>query len=294
MLTIPRLLGGAVAPFRWTWLVAVSLALWSVGCGSGTPTTPTPTSSPSPTASPTPSPAPSPAPTPPSCTLPAAPTSLVASVSGSRVSFTWSGPASSSTYVYVIGIGRSSGASDVDSKSVDTGATLFAWTPAPTGTYFSRVRARNACGTGPASNEVTFIVGAAPAPSPSPSPTPSPSPSPSPTPTSSAYYVWGGSSYDVYLGSFSCTFCTDYGTESINNSYGTHGSKYSSSSIRNPYGTYGGKYSSYSPCNEYTNAAPKVYNSNKTIYYGVLTVNRYASGHISALYSWLVGDVCIS
>ena len=279
-----------MAPFKWTWLVAVSLALWSVGCGSGTPTTPTPTSSPSP--------APSPAPTPPSCTLPAAPTSLVASVSGSRLSFTWSGPASSSTYVYVIGIGRSSGASDVDSKSVDTGATSFAWTPAPTGTYFSRVRARNACGTGPASNEVTFIVGAAPAPSPSPSPTTSPSPSPTPTPTPSptpgitTYYVWGGANYGVYLGNFSCIFCVEFGADSINNQFGTYGNRFSSSSIRNQFGTYGNQFSSNSPCNGFTSSAPKVYNSNKTLYYGVLGGNPFAAGYVTAWASWLANDVC--
>jgi hypothetical protein len=111
-------------------------------------------------------------------------------------------------------------------------------------------------------------------------------------PAPSAYYVWGGPGYSVYLGFFTCTFCTEYWTDSINNQYGSYGSSYSSTSIRNPYSQYGSQYSSYSACNPYTSTAPRVYNADGSIYYGQLTVNTYNSQAIRELVSWLVYDVC--
>lgn len=123
-------------------------------------------------------------------------------------------------------------------------------------------------------------------------PSPTPTPTPSPTPSTTTYYVWGGSGYSQYLGQFSCTFCTEYGAESINNLYGSYGSSYSSTSMRNRYGTYGSPYSSYSPCNAYTSTAPRVYNRDRSVYYGVLGGNPYAQGYINSLASWVSGDLC--
>jgi hypothetical protein len=37
------------------------------------------------------------------------------------------------------------------------------------------------------------------------------------------YFVWGGSGYGVFLGNFSCTFCKEFGSDSINNEFGTYG-----------------------------------------------------------------------
>jgi uncharacterized membrane protein len=111
-------------------------------------------------------------------------------------------------------------------------------------------------------------------------------------PAPSVFHVWGGPGYSVYLGYFTCTFCTEYGSDSINNQYGSYGSAYSSTSIRNPYSQYGSQYSSYSACNPYTSTPPRVYNADGSIYYGQLTVNTYNSQAIRELVSWLEYDVC--
>ncbi len=96
----------------------------------------------------------------PSCnSAPGSPTSLIGAANGLNASFTWNAPTSGGTVAdYVLEAGRSSGASDVGSMSVAASATSFATTGVP-GTYYVRVRARNACGTA-ASNEVVVSLGA--------------------------------------------------------------------------------------------------------------------------------------
>ena len=118
--------------------------------------------------------------------------------------------------------------------------------------------------------------------------------SPPPPPTTTTYHLWGGPGYAQYLGSFSCTFCREFGSSSVNNEYGSYGSRYSSTSIRNRYSQYGSPYSSYSACNRYASSPPRVYNSSRTIYYGELTINTFSSDAIGAWFSWLVNDVCDS
>jgi len=95
----------------------------------------------------------------PSCnTAPGAPTNLIGAANGLNASFTWNAPTSGGTVAdYVLEAGRSSGASDVGSMSIAASATSFATTGVP-GTYYVRVRARNACGTA-ASNEVVVSLG---------------------------------------------------------------------------------------------------------------------------------------
>jgi hypothetical protein len=118
-----------------------------------------------------------------------------------------------------------------------------------------------------------------------------------PPPTGSGlgttYHVWGGRNYSQYLGNFSCVFCEEYGSDSINNEYGRYGSPYSSTSIRNTYGTYGSPYSSDSACNEYASNPPRVVDARGT-YYGELTLNQYRTNAITTrlIVSWLRGDVC--
>jgi hypothetical protein len=91
-----------------------------------------------------------------SCTPPAAPASLTSSVSGAAVTLAWS-PASGAAR-YVIEAGSSPGASDL--ANIDTGSSAASFSAtAPPGTYFVRVRARNACGTSAPSAERIVVVG---------------------------------------------------------------------------------------------------------------------------------------
>ncbi len=129
------------------------------------------------------------------------------------------------------------------------------------------------------------------------SPAPAPAPAPAPPPSGNlggTYYVWGGPDYRQYLGSFSCTFCNEYGSESINNRYGSYGSPYSTTSMRNSYSQYGSPYSPYSACNNLAQSPPRVYNASGSTYYGELTVNPYRPQRLSNLVSWLIQDVCKS
>ena len=130
---------------------------------------------------------------------------------------------------------------------------------------------------------------AAPAPPPTPTPTPSPGP-----PLSSGLYVWGGPNYTQYLGVFTCVFCTEFGAESINNQFGNYGSQFSSTSIRNQFSQYGSQFSTYSACNQFASTPPRVYNANRSVYYGELTINQFRSEGIKAasIVNWLNGDVC--
>jgi hypothetical protein len=89
-------------------------------------------------------------------TPPAAPGVLTASVAGRVVTLRWNAP-SGPLITYVLEAGSVSGGNDIANfatGSVDTALTASA-TP---GTYFVRVRARNACGTSGPSNEVIIPV----------------------------------------------------------------------------------------------------------------------------------------
>ena len=87
------------------------------------------------------------------CNVPSAPTALRFTVAGRFVTVNWNGAANASDYV--IEVGSTSGASDMLVTSVTgTSASAFA---APF-TYFVRVRGRNGCGMGVASNEIQIIV----------------------------------------------------------------------------------------------------------------------------------------
>ncbi len=127
-----------------------------------------------------------------------------------------------------------------------------------------------------------------------PTPTPTPPP-PVPTPTpSNGLYVWGGPNYTQFLGFFTCVFCTEFASDSVNNLFGSYGSQFSSTSIRNQFSQYGSPFSTYSACNEFAFNPPKVFNSNRSVYYGELTVNQFRFDAIknASIVNWLIGDVC--
>jgi len=87
------------------------------------------------------------------CSPPSAPGMLSATVSGPNVALSW-GPATDATS-YVLEAGSAPGASNLAQFPT---ASLGLATSAPPGIYYVRVRARSACGSGPASNEVVVTV----------------------------------------------------------------------------------------------------------------------------------------
>jgi hypothetical protein len=89
---------------------------------------------------------------------PGAPGNLIASVSGLNVAFQWNAAAGSPTS-HELEAGTAPGKSNLGTFPV--GLTAQFATPAPPGVYYVRIRARNACGVGPASNEVLVLIGQA-------------------------------------------------------------------------------------------------------------------------------------
>jgi len=92
----------------------------------------------------------------PCTTLPGAPGTLTATANGLSLSLAW-GAATNAT-AYVLEAGSAPGQSNL--AVVNVGAGLSFGASAPAGTYVVRVRGSNACGTGPASNEVSITLGA--------------------------------------------------------------------------------------------------------------------------------------
>jgi hypothetical protein len=91
--------------------------------------------------------------------LPGSPVLLTPVTDGRNVTLSWNTPTFGGRVLqYVLLAGSAAGLSDL--AVVDTGnaATSFA-ASAPAGVYYLRVAASNGCGTGPASNEVTFSMG---------------------------------------------------------------------------------------------------------------------------------------
>jgi hypothetical protein len=93
---------------------------------------------------------------------PTAPTNLRIVTSGGTALFAWTAPSLAGGGVptsYLLEAGLSPGTTFVTLPMPGTGTT-FSVPGVPAGTYFVRVRGVNAGGTGPASNEVTLVVGA--------------------------------------------------------------------------------------------------------------------------------------
>ena len=132
-------------------MVAALVAALGAGCsggegGAATPTAPT-------TSSTTPSTGGG-SPTTQGC-KPAAPGNLRVSINDSVRVFTWS--TVSNVQDYFIQIGNASLASGIpDLIDTNTTQTTYTWTGAAPGNYWARVYARNSCGSGPNSEQISF------------------------------------------------------------------------------------------------------------------------------------------
>ena len=88
------------------------------------------------------------------CAPPGTPGSPSTSVSGTTVTLTWAPLAGISQYV--VEVGTAAGMSNTTVRTVTGTSTQI--TGLPAATYFTRIRALNACGTGGPSGEATFTI----------------------------------------------------------------------------------------------------------------------------------------
>jgi hypothetical protein len=88
------------------------------------------------------------------CSMPGAPAGLTGSVNGTTVSLSWGSVAGATSYV--LEAGTAPGQSNLAVLDLGSATTLTA--TAGAGTYYVRVKAKNACGTSVASNEFTLTV----------------------------------------------------------------------------------------------------------------------------------------
>jgi predicted phage tail protein len=92
------------------------------------------------------------------CSVPPdAPAALRAAVSGSTVTLAWAAPAGTPAS-YLIEAGSEFGTADLLVQDTGSSASVMVATGVGSGTYFVRVRARNACGTSGASNEAVVVI----------------------------------------------------------------------------------------------------------------------------------------
>jgi hypothetical protein len=97
----------------------------------------------------------------PNATAPGAPGALTATVVGSAVTLAWTASSSGDAVLsYILEAGSTSGAANLANIATNSTATTFSASGIGTGTYFVRVRAQNAGGVSPASNEVVVVVSA--------------------------------------------------------------------------------------------------------------------------------------
>ncbi len=91
------------------------------------------------------------------CTLPSAPQNFTFTKTGFNLNISWSAPAAGGpSFVYGLQAGSSPGTANLFNGSVGSLTSVGGTVPA--GTYFVRVIAANACGTGPAAGELTISI----------------------------------------------------------------------------------------------------------------------------------------
>jgi hypothetical protein len=91
--------------------------------------------------------------------FPGAPSSLAAFVTGSSVTLTWTPPTSGLPLThYVLELGSTPGGSQFAPLNLSAALTSITFIGAPNGTFYARLRAANAQGLSPASNEAVIVV----------------------------------------------------------------------------------------------------------------------------------------
>lgn len=123
--------------------IAIAAAACVAGCTNGS----SGLTSPSPVAVATPS-APS------SCAIPGVPSNLSADVTGTSVGLSWSAVSDAVDYVVLVGWTPRS----AETLLTNTSEAYHSIDDVPLGTHFARVHAHNWCGTGEASEPITFTV----------------------------------------------------------------------------------------------------------------------------------------
>jgi hypothetical protein len=88
---------------------------------------------------------------------PGAPAGFTASATGSTVTLRWNA-ASGNPTTYVVEAGAAPGLSNLANSDLGSPSTSYVATGVGRGTYYVRMRGKNACGVGPASNEALLIV----------------------------------------------------------------------------------------------------------------------------------------
>ena len=80
-------------------------------------------------------------------------------MNGSQVTLAWTAPTTGATPIleYLLDVGNAPGSANLGTYSMGTGTSILA--SFPNGTFYVRVRARNAVGTGANSPETTIVVG---------------------------------------------------------------------------------------------------------------------------------------
>jgi glucose/arabinose dehydrogenase len=101
--------------------------------------------------------------------FPGAPSGLSGLAVGSTVVLSWTAPSTGGAPdAYLVEAGTGPGLANLASESTGSAATAFTAVGVPIGTYFVRVRAKNAAGTGGPSNEIAVPVGPVPPAAPGP------------------------------------------------------------------------------------------------------------------------------
>ncbi len=97
--------------------------------------------------------------------VPTAPLALGVTVTGNTFVMAWTAPANAAVApvaTYVIEAGTTTGATNLANFATGGAATSFLTPPVPNGSYYVRVRARNASGTGPPTSDLRVVVGPPP------------------------------------------------------------------------------------------------------------------------------------